>query len=481
MSLKILVVDDDETLRLTLKSTLQTRKYEVDEAVDGLEACEKVIKQGPYDAVILDVNMPKMSGLEALSKIKSIAPQTFCIILTAYADLQNAIQAIKQGAYDYLEKPVNSEKILNILDAALTAKDMVEIAGYSAPELKISFENGKDIIGNSQSIKQIFDIIYKLSKVDTSVLIRGESGTGKELVAKAIHYNSHRKKGPFVAVNCAAIPEELIESELFGHEKGAFTGADRKKIGKFQYAASGTLFLDEIGDISPSMQVKLLRVLQEKTFTPVGSNQELVADVRIIAATNRNLEELMTQKKFREDLYYRLNVLPIILPPLKQRKEDIEMLVNYLIKKFNNIHGRNIKGIDKIALHYLKQYNWPGNIRELENIIERAFILESSNIITIASLPDNIINYNNSEKDISNLNITSDKTLDISQNMHELQNDVKNNSYLNIKEEFEKKLIIEILKNCKGKINKTAEQAKMSKVTLIKKLEKYSINPDNYK
>ena len=480
--LKILVVDDDPTLRLTVRAALSVRDYVVHEAPDGQEAVAMCERQGPYDAVILDVNMPKMNGLEALCHIKEKNPKTFCIILTAYSKVQDAVHAIKNGAFDYLEKPVDGERILRIIDKALKANSMIEVAANSAPQLQ--FDVGRDMIGESTPIRKVFDLVYKLAKVETSVLIRGQSGTGKELVAQALHFNSHRKKGPFVAVNCGAIAENLIESELFGHEKGSFTGADRKKIGKFQFAAGGTIFLDEIGDISHAMQVKLLRVLQEKKFTPVGSNQEVEAKVRIISATNRNLEEMIKKGEFRADLFYRLNVLPINLPSLKDRREDIPSLALFMVNKFNQSHGRQIKDIDPMAMTCLTDYNWPGNIRELENVIEHAFIIESSDTISMGSLPPHIQKgggagaaagaaagaLGQGKEELAAKGVSNGIVTDFS----ELK-------YPVLKERFEKEFILKALKAFNGRINQTAEHTQMTKVTLLRKLEKYQINPKEFR
>lgn len=472
--LKILLVDDDDALRMTVRAALETRQYNVEEAENGEAALEVFEKNGPFDFVILDVNMPRMNGLDALARIKEINPKTCCLILTAYTKLQDAVVAIKNGAYDYLEKPVDGERILRIIDAALEASSMVEVAAFSAPTLE--FDEGRSMIGTSNSIRKVFDLIYKLSKVETSVLIRGESGTGKELVARALHYNAHRKKGPFVAVNCGAIPENLIESELFGHEKGAFTGADRRKIGKFQFASGGTIFLDEIGDISPQMQVKLLRVLQEKRFTPVGSNQELSADVRVISATNRNLEKMIEEGSFRADLFYRLNVLPIQLPSLKDRRDDIHALIQYMIKKFNKLHAKQITEIQPDALAALKSYSWPGNIRELENVIEHAFIIETSSKIHLDSLPNNI---QNQRMDLP-VGATALANADFVAAAEEACN-VDALKYPALKEKFEKDFIQKALKAFNGRINQTAEHTQMTKVTLLRKLEKYGIDPKEYR
>lgn len=481
--LKILVVDDDATLRLTVTAALNTRGYLVEEAGDGEEAVAMCQDRGPYDAVILDVNMPKMNGLKALTLIKEMNPKTFCIILTAYSKVQDAVSAIKNGAYDYLEKPVEGSRILKLIDSALEANTMVEMAANSAPHLQ--FDKGRDMIGASTPIKKVFDLVYKLSKVETSVLIRGESGTGKELVAQALHFNSHRKKGPFVAVNCGAIPENLIESELFGHEKGTFTGADRRKIGKFQFAAGGTIFLDEIGDISANMQVKLLRVLQEKVFTPVGSNQEIEAKVRIISATNRHLEEMIKKGSFRADLFYRLNVLPINLPALRERREDIKSLALFMVDKFNRVHHRTIRSIDEDAMDKLRHYDWPGNIRELENVIEHAFIIESGETIHVASLPAHIqgpgVVMRRAPIVDSHESVQPTPDGDEGDRNNGIVTDFSDLKYPVLKERFEKEFILRALKAFNGRINQTAEHTQMTKVTLLRKLEKYDINPKEFR
>ena len=333
-------------------------------------------------------------------------------------------------------------------------------------------------------MKKIFNVIDRLSRVETAVLIRGESGTGKELVANAVHFNGPRKDENFVTVNCSAIPENLIESEFFGHEKGAFTGADSRKIGKFQFADGGTLFLDEIGDISAGMQVKLLRVLQEKKFTPVGSNREIEVNVRIIAATNRNLEEMIKKNEFREDLYYRLNVLPIFLPPLRERRDDIEHLAFHFVAKFNQMHRKNIKGITPAAMQLLRQHNWPGNIRELENVIEHAFVIENGDEISPMSLPESVSGSSLSqfsglteagEAALTNAATAQGADLNVGFTL-----DLNRLDFQAGKEEFEKQFLISALKAFKGKINQTAIHANIPKKTLLRKLEKYGITARDY-
>jgi DNA-binding NtrC family response regulator len=476
--MRILVVDDDETLRLSVRASVEPRGYDVEEAEDGeqaIQAVERALAAGrPYDAVLLDVNMPKLTGIEALARIKDLAPATACLIMTAYTNIQDAVTAIKHGAFDYLEKPVDAERILSLLDSVREASSLVEQISFSAPQLE--FDKGRKIIGSSGSIQKVFEIIHRLAKVDTSVVIRGESGTGKELVARAIHFNSHRMKGPFVAVNCAAIPENLIESELFGHEKGAFTGADRRKVGKFQFAEGGTIFLDEIGDISSQMQVKLLRVLQERVLTPVGGNQEIRVDVRVVAATNRPLEKMIETEQFRADLFYRLNVMPITLPPLRDRREDVLPLSEYMIQKFNKLHHRSMKGFEKRAMNAMRLYGWAGNIRELENVVEHAFICESSDMIRLESLPEHIQALVAGQKDGPG----SPKPGEPGAKEGTMLSNVAELNYPALKEQFEREFLIRALKAFDGRVNQTAEHTQMTKVTLLRKLEKYGIDPKQY-
>lgn len=476
---RVLVVDDDNALRMTVSSAFQERNYQVDQASDGEEAVNKVMST-KYDLVLLDVNMPRMSGLEALKQIKNYDNSIICLILTAYSNVKDAVEAVRQGAYNYLEKPIKSDDLVALVDRALKAHSAVRALTLSSPAMNAG--DNKDLIGSSNEMKRIFTMIDKLSRVDTSVLVRGESGTGKELVARAIHMNGPRKDERFVAVNCSAIPENLIESEFFGHEKGAFTGADGRKIGKFQYADGGTLFLDEIGDISATLQVKLLRALQEQKFTPVGSNREVEVNVRIIAATNRNLEEMIKKGEFREDLFYRLNVLPIFLPPLRERKDDIASLLLHFLEKFNATYGNKILGIADEAKDLLMKYNWPGNIRELENVMEHAFVIESSEQISSASLPDSIrgLSRSVSKSAVAGDNVTGPAGEDGQGDGLSFNIDLQNLDFQTQKEEFEKHFIISALKVFNGRINQTALHANIPKKTLLRKLEKYGLTAKDY-
>jgi DNA-binding NtrC family response regulator len=491
---KVLVVDDDKVLQESVRQALEYHHFNVDVADNGKEAVNAVYRE-KYDLVVMDVNMPEMDGIQALTEIKKHDPSIIVIILTAYSNVSDAVKAVKEGAYNYLEKPITSENLVALIKRALKARSLVETSMFSAPVLSLGEEGSDDkFVGESNVMKKVFNIIWRLAQVATPVLIRGESGTGKELVAKAIHFNGPRKDNKFVTLNCGAIPENLIESELFGHEKGAFTGADSRKIGKFQYADGGTLFLDEIGDISPAMQVKLLRVLQEKKFTPVGSNREITADVRIIAASHKPFEDMIKDGTFREDLFYRLNVLPVYLPPLRERVTDIPHLTNYYLNYFNSVHALNIKGLSPEVEKVFEKYGWPGNIRELRNVIEHCFIMESSDSIQLSSLPssllsktndkteekeESIIDYHDIQKSVLDESNDALKDFQFTFAIKTETNDVKLD-FQYAKDEFEKEFICQALRLNKGKINQTALNANIPKKTLLRKIEKYEINPKDF-
>jgi two-component system, NtrC family, response regulator HydG len=489
---KVLVVDDDQGLRAGVRDALaSTGRFEIEEAFDGVNAMEKVKKNG-FNLIVLDVDMPRMSGLEALKAIKEHDPSTIVIIMTAYANIDDAVRAVKNGAYNYISKPVKGDELVILMDKALAAHSLISQVAASAPVL--TMDAGRKIIGTTAQMQKVFFIIDRLSKVDTPVLIRGASGTGKELVARAIHANSAQKDGPFVAVNCSAIPENLFESEFFGHEKGSFTGAEQRKIGKFQFAEGGTLFLDEIGDLPLMMQVKLLRVLQEKVFTPVGANREIESNVRVIGATNRPLEEMIKDGSFRDDLYYRLNVMPIFLPSLSERRNDIPNLLNGFVQKFNRKQGKKILGVTPEAVQLLQKYDWPGNIRELENVIEHAFILEEGPNISIQSLPESFLLAIGVDMSSPNFKLNSHKGFEDGNDLNDLdandQDGVQDVEIVKIggenldfnrhKEAFEREFIIKALKLFKGRINQTALHANIPKKTLLRKIEKYGIVPKDY-
>lgn len=466
--IQALIVDDEAELRKSVISVLRNSmpdfEFDVAEAADGREAVEK-FKTGDWDLVLMDVRMPELTGIDALRMIKAHDPKTFVVLMTAHSNLQDAVAAIKEGAYDYLEKPVQPDKLIDIVTRANEAREMVSRLALSNPIFDDDIDS--EFVGTSKKMRDVFDLIHRLCKVDTNVLIRGENGTGKELVARAIHFNSPRKSGAMIAINCGAIPENLMESELFGHEKGSFTGAHERKIGKFQLANNGTIFLDEIAELKPEMQVRLLRVLQEKKFMPVGSNREVKTDARIIAATNRNLEKMIEEGTFREDLFYRLNVMPIFLPPLRDRIDDIGELSQYFMKRFSRAHNRTITGITDEAMAVLKRYRWPGNIRELENVIERSFIVENSDRITLQSLPETLVTK-------AKESMTPSQSAQVSAGGVQMDYDA-------FKEQAEKEFIVNALRANKGRINKTVAEANIPKNTLLRKIKRYEINVDDFK
>jgi two-component system response regulator PilR (NtrC family) len=377
---RILIIDDEPSMREFLQIMLHKEGYEVATASNGLEAlkqCEKT----PFDLVITDIKMPKLSGMEVLHRIKDVNPNTKVIMITAFANLEGAIESMKEGAYDYITKPFKIDDIKLVIENALKSKEV----SIQRKKIAGEYEFG-EIVCKSPEMLRILDLIPKVASSNSNILITGESGTGKELVAKAVHYCSPSSSKPFVAINCGGIPETLLESELFGHKKGSFTGALCDKIGLFEAANEGTIFLDEVGELPLPIQVKLLRVVQEKSFKPIGGTEEKVVDVRIISATNQDLEKKVIRGKFREDLYYRINVIQIHIPPLRERREDIPLLAQYFLEKYSREMKKDIRQISSYAMESLINYSFPGNVRELENIIERGVALETSSIVLPESL-----------------------------------------------------------------------------------------------
>jgi two-component system response regulator HydG len=372
----ILVVDDDLAHRTMLRTLLGGWGYDVAEADDGQSALDTVHKK-PFDLILMDIRMVRVSGLEALVEIKRFNPAIPVIIMTAYASVETAIRALKEGAYDYLTKPLDFDELKIIMERAMEHSRLQEENRYLRESLASQFDR-RNLIGRSAPMTKLMDTVTQVAPSEASVLITGESGTGKEMIAGAIHYNSRRKDGPFVKINCAAITETLLESELFGHEKGAFTGADRRKEGKFRQADRGSIFLDEVSEMSLSMQVKLLRVLQEREIVRVGGEEVIKIDVRVIAATNKELIREIHAGRFREDLYYRLNVVTLHVPPLRERREDIPLIAQHFLTLFAEKNHKNIKGFTPRAMDRLLKYNWPGNVRELMNAVERGVVLSRS-------------------------------------------------------------------------------------------------------
>ncbi|MBI5167842.1 MAG: sigma-54-dependent Fis family transcriptional regulator [candidate division NC10 bacterium] len=385
---RILVVDDEPSVRELLSIVLEKEGHSVSSAVDGVEAL-RLAKDNPYDLVISDIKMPRMDGLRFLSGLREFDREIPVIMITAYPSTESAIEAMKQGAYDYLTKPFKIEEVKLVVAKALEALTLKRENVYLRRELQ-ERHRFPGIIGSSPKMLALYELMEKVAGISSTVLITGESGTGKELVARAIHYNGPRADRPFVAINCGAIPEQLLESELFGHVKGSFTGAVSNKAGLFEVANGGTLFLDEVAETSPAIQVKLLRVLQDRVFRRVGGTEDIKVDVRLVAATNKDLKEAIQEGRFREDLYYRLNVIPLHLPSLRERREDIPALVLHFLKKYGEENHREGMGISPEAVETLERYPWPGNVRELENVIERAVALESLDILTPNSLPEEL-------------------------------------------------------------------------------------------
>jgi two-component system response regulator PilR (NtrC family) len=381
---KILVVDDEQSLRDVLSIMLKRAGYAVTSAMDGEEAIELLNKE-IFDLVITDLRMPKIDGMEVLKAVKSASPETVVLIITAFASADSAVEAMKQGAYDYLTKPFQVDEVQLIIRNALEKRRLTTENMLLKREMA-SQSSFAQLVGQSEAMQKVFDVVRKVADSKSNVLICGESGTGKELVARAIHYNSARSVMPFVAVNCSAVPETLLESELFGHMKGSFTGAISNKAGLFEVADGGTIFLDEIGDTTPTIQVKLLRVIQEREFRRVGGNHDVKVDVRVVAATNKDLEKAVADGSFREDLYYRLDVIPIRLPPLRMRTGDIPLLVTHFLERFAKESGKPKPVISQEAMHVLLSHEWRGNVRELENLIERVVAFATAELVTDAEV-----------------------------------------------------------------------------------------------
>jgi two-component system response regulator AtoC len=450
---RILLIDDEENFRHMLSVILKKRGYDVEMASNGIDGLKK-IDTGSYDTVLCDIRMPQMDGLEFLKEAQKAGAEATIIMMSAYGTLDTAIEAMKLGAYDYISKPFKPDEIVLTLKKAEERERLRRENLFLKQEVQkeYSFEN---IISKNERMRQIFDTIRKVAKYKSTILIEGESGTGKELVAKAIHFNSDRSSNPFIPVNCGAIPENLLESELFGHTKGSFTNAVRTKKGLFEEADGGTMFLDEIGELPLQLQVKLLRVLQDGEIRRIGDSRPITIDVRIIAATIKDLDKEVRERKFRDDLFYRLNVLPMKIPPLRERKEDIPLLVDHFIGKYSRELNRPIEGIVPEALNCLLNFNWNGNVRELENVIERAIVLTESNTIQVENLPAEIQN----AKEESRLSLLNDE-LSIK----------KASRYLEID------LIKKALQKTKGNHTHAAKLLEISHRALLYKIKEYGID-----
>jgi len=456
MKHKILVIDDEKNIRDIFSLLLEEKGYSVQTAENGKEGLKKAFRFVP-DVILLDMNMPDYSGIEVLAKIKEKIPTAEVIIITAFGTIQNAVEATKLGAYDYLEKPVDNDELLLLISRALEVKRLRREVNELKSELSARYRFSS-IIGTSGKMNSIFQMMEKVARVDGTVLITGESGTGKELIARAIHFKSPRKENPFVVVNCGAIPKDLIESEFFGHIKGAFTDAKTEKTGKFELANTGTIFLDEVGELSQEAQVKLLRALGEKEIVKVGGAETTPIDVRVIAATNRVLEDSVKAGAFREDLYWRLAVLSIHVPPLRERKEDIPLLCEYFIEKFNKELDKDIKGVTPGTLNLLKNYDWPGNIREMESVIYETLVMSELSQIEEENMPLRIRVKTAGEKDLS---FGTGRPM--------------NQMIQNITEKNEKSFIEKALQESGGNRTKAAQILGISRKTLFNKMVQYKI------
>ncbi len=451
MAARILIADDELNIRKVLAATLRREGHEVVTAKDGQEAME-LLESGKIQVVVTDLKMPKVDGLELLQHVQCHYPQIPVIIITAHGSINNAVEALKSGALDYITKPFDKEDLIRTVNKAIKTESLASVEFNAEPG-----KNRFKMIGQTRAMHHVYDIIEKVADTPSSVLITGESGTGKELIAAALHHNSSRRDRPFIKINCAAIPRELMESELFGYEKGAFTGAIDTKPGRFELANGGTLFLDEIAEIPVEMQVKLLRALQENEFERVGGITTIKVDVRLITASNRDLQAEVEAGRFREDLFYRLNVVPIELPPLRDRKDDIPLLVSHFIDKYNLRLGRSIQGIHQDALQSLMGYDWPGNIRELENVVERSILFTEGQQIVPASLPEKI--FGKQSKQLSEpIDDSSMKTI------------VKKKTA-----ELEKDLIMAALAETEGNVTQAAKRLKISRKSLQNKMKEFGL------
>jgi two-component system NtrC family response regulator len=449
---KILIAEDEKTQRDLLEGFLKKEGFSVEAVANGREALQKIEKDY-FDVVLVDYKMPELDGLHTLREIRKLYPDLPVVMMTAYGTVETAVASMKEGALDYLTKPIDLDELLLILQKVIERSNLIQENKVLKAKLQERYTY-PNIVYGSPKMEEVMGLVARVAPSQATILIRGDSGTGKELIANAIHYASPRSDKPLVKVSCSAIPETLLESELFGHEKGAFTGAAQRRIGRFEEAEGGTIFLDEIGDLSPGIQVKLLRILQEKEFQRLGSNQTLKTDVRVITATHQHLEEAMRKGLFREDLYYRLNVISIQLPPLRERKEDIPLLIDYFLKKYLKMNQKSISDISKEARMLLLRHSYPGNVRELENLIERAVVLCRGEIITTQDLPFHL----KEEK--------SEKIWDTSKREKNLPESL---------EEIEKDLIIKALHQHQGVQTRAAESLGISERVLRYKIKKYNI------
>jgi len=460
---RILVVDDDKAFRVSALALLQDEGFEVTTAVNGAEALQK-IADTHFDLILSDLVMEGMNGMQFLQHVKQKLPDGFVIMITGFGSIQTAVEAMREGAYDYLTKPCNNDELLIRVRRALAEKKKsAELERLR--EMIETTHNFSNIVSRNERMQQAFKLVRQVAETDVTVLVLGETGTGKELIARAIHFNSARRDKPFITINCSAIPETLLESELFGHEKGAFTGANKQRIGKFEEAGGGTIFLDEIADLPLHVQTKLLRFLQERQVERVGGSTPIIVDARVVAATNRNLPDMVTAGTFREDLYYRLNVFPITLPPLRERIDDIPLLAEHFLEKHRSLARQPIAGFSPSVIHQMMNYEWRGNVREMENLIRRAIIKADGNTITALELLQDIQTPQSHEVTESPSRTT-----------------VPYKTYLEqVVRDAEVKYLFRALKECSGNLNQVAKMMDVDRKTVYRKIEEYKIDVSKFK
>jgi len=458
----VLVVDDDPAVRDVLQEVLVQEEYSVSTAEDGAAAIQAV-KDSVIHIVITDFQLPDIDGLEIIDRLAKLDAKIIPIMMTGFGTIETAVRAMKSGAFDFITKPFDLETVAVVVRKAAEFLRLRQENHLLRKAVRDQYRL-EHLVGASEPIQQVMEFVQKVADSDSTVMIQGESGTGKELVARMLHFNSLRKDRPLVPVNCGAIPENLLESELFGHEKGAFTGATHSRMGRFELANGGTIFLDEIGEMSLPLQVKLLRVLQEREFERVGGNRTIHVDVRIIAATNQDLETLVEERRFRKDLFYRLNVIPIVIPPLRERRSDIPLLIDHFLTRFNHSKHTEVSGLAPDALHMLTDYDWPGNIRELENMIERLVVLKKKGVVSIEDLPEKICRRSSGPE-------LKEQFIRFNEDGINLSREI---------EQYEKHLIMEALRKANGVTSRAAQLLHLNRTTLVEKLKRKGVDPRSH-
>jgi DNA-binding NtrC family response regulator len=460
--LHVLVVDDDSAVRDVLQEALMQEEYSVSTAEDGAAAIQAV-KDSVVHIVVTDFQLPDIDGLEIIDRLAKLDAKIIPIMMTGFGTIETAVRAMKSGAFDFITKPFDLEAVAVVVRKAAEVLRLRQENHLLRKAVRDQYRL-EQLVGASEPIQEVMEFVRKVADSDSTVMIQGESGTGKELVARMLHFNSLRKDRPLVPVNCGAIPENLLESELFGHEKGSFTGATHARMGRFELANGGTIFLDEIGEMSLPLQVKLLRVLQEREFERVGGNRTIHVDVRIVAATNQDLEMLVEEKRFRKDLFYRLNVIPIVIPPLRERRSDIPILIDHFLTRFNQTKHTEVSGLAPDALHLLTEYDWPGNIRELENMVERLIVLKKHGALSIEDLPEKICRRSPGSE-------LKEQFIRFSEDGINLSREV---------EQYEKHLIMEALRKANGVTSRAAQLLHLNRTTLVEKLKRKGVDPRSH-